>query len=328
MPKELIYSPNGGLGGGFGTVAEALLACNMDTQVLRTNGTLRQDEWKEMDKAILMANRSRMLGVADLKSRGLVFNLPNALATMQFEYEKASKLGRAQISMDGEAQGQRDRLTFSMGYLPIPITFQDYSMNARVLAASRLRGSKLDTATGAEAGISVAEETEIMLFQGCSSFKYGDGTIYGYTDHPDRLLGDFTAWDESGGDPVGTIRAMKQALVAIGFYGPYVAYVPTTYGQVLDDDYVAGYPKTVRQRILEIERVEAIKVADFLPDTHVLLVQMTENVVRMVEGLALQNVEWKEGAGMRTNFKVLQISVPQIRSDKDGNCGVAHYTET
>lgn len=310
----------------YGTVAETLLATNGDFSQLRTNTVLRQDEWTLMDEAILRSFRRRLVGVADLKRRGLTKDLGNGLATMIFEYERVSELGRAQMTMDGETQGARDRLTFDVGYLPIPIVFQDYSINARVLAASRLRGSSLDTTTGEEASKSVAEELELLLFQGASSFTYGSGVLYGYTDAPYRVTGSFTAWGSSGADPVANMRAMKQALINKRFYGPYVVYIPTAYETVLDDDYVSGYPKTVRQRILEIGGIEEIKVADFCPAGAIIMVQMTSEVVRMVTGMAINNLEWKEGAGMRTYFKVMTIDVPQIRWDKSLRCGVAHYT--
>jgi len=331
MAVDLIrVNPDGSGVQAFGTVAEALLANNMTTQGLRTNTVLRKEEWKAMDTAILRANRSRLIGVADLKSRGLVFDMGGAgLASTVLEYEKMSKLGRAQMDMDGETQGRRDRLTFSIGYLPLPIIYQDFSINARVLAASRRNLSKLDTTTGEEAAKTVAEELEIILFQGTSSFSYGGGTIYGYTDAPDRQTGSMTAWTTSGADPVADILAMKQKMINQKFYGPYVVYIPTLYETALDENYVTGSAAvniTVRERIMKIGGVEAIKVADYMPAGQMVMVNMTTATIRMVTGMGLKNVEWKEGAGMRTNFKVMTIDVPQIRSDKDSNCGIVHYT--
>ena len=310
----------------FGTVAEMLLATNGDLSGLRTNTTLRQDEWKMMDEAILRENRRRLIGVADLKSRGLTMDLGNGLATMIFEYERVGSLGRAQMTMDGETQGARDRLTFDVGYLPIPIIFQDYSINARVLAASRLRGSSIDTTTGEEAGKSVAEELEILLFQGASSFTYGSGVLYGYTDAPNRMTGTGTIWGNSGSDPVTNVRAMKQQMINARFYGPYVVYIPTAYETVLDDDYVAGYPKTVRARLLEIGNIEDVKVADFCPANTLIMVNMNSSTVRMVSGMGVTNLQWTQGAGMRTYFKVMTIDVPQIRYDKSLRCGIVHWT--
>jgi len=325
MGLELINAQ----GQAFGTVAEALLACNMQTSGLRTNSVLRYKEWEVIDKALVEEVQSVLRAVADVKSRNLTHNVGAGLAAMVLMYEKIGKMGRAKVSMDGEEQGRRDRVTYEPGYLPLPIIFQDFSINARVLAASRLNGSNLDDTQTRMAGRSVAEELEELLVNGDGSFAYGGGQIYGYTSAPGRNLGDFTDWLASGADPVTDVLAMKQASIAAGFRGPWIHYVPPTYETILDEDYssVKG-EKTVRQRITAIDRVAACESLDCLADGQMLLVQMTPDVVRMVSALPLQNVEWKEGAGTRTNFKALTIDVPQVRCTKAGKSGVTHFTKT
>jgi len=83
---------------------------------------------------------------------------------------------------------------------------------------------------------------------------------------------------------------------------------------------------TVRQRLLGIAGIKGIKVIDTLPANNVLLVQMTSDVVRLVRGMALQNVEWKTEGNMVTKYKVMTIEVPQIRSDINGKCGIVHMS--
>jgi len=179
----------------------------------------------------------------------------------------------------------------------------------------------------------VAEKIEEMLFAGVSSYAYGGGTIYGYLDHPQANDVTLTAnWDASGktGEQIlDDVREMKQASIDSHFYGPWVLYVPTSYETVLDDDYKAESDKTIRARITYnpatgegIAGITEVKVVDKLPADNVVLVQMTSDVVRMVEGLPLTTVEWTEGGGMTTNYKVMTIMVPQIRADQNGNCGV------
>lgn len=296
----------------------------------RTNATLRRDEWRDIDTAVLQANRSRLIGIADIKARGLVHNISQGLYTTVMEYEKISKMGRAKVSMDGEREPTEDRVLYSTHYFPLPIIHQDFSINERVLGASRMRQSKLDTTQAEESGRTVAEEQEIILFQGSSAFAYGGGTIYGYIDHPNRQTGSITAaWGASGADPVQDVINMKQALIAKGFYGPFCVYIPTAYETALDANYVTGAGAvniTVRERILKIGNVEAVKVADYLATGNVVMAQMTSNVVRMITGMPLQTRQWTVGSGMRHHFKVLTIDVPQIRADKNDNCGVAHYS--
>jgi len=54
------------------------------------------------------------------------------------------------------------------------------------------------------------------------------------------------------------------------------------------------------------------------------MVQMTSNVVRIVNGMPIQNVEWKSEGQFVGNYKVMTIQVPQIRSDYNGNTGLVH----
>lgn len=323
MGVELINTQ----GQAFGSVAEALLACNMDTRGLRTNSVLRYKEWETIDKALVEEVMSRLVAVADLKSRGLVYNVGAGLAAMVLVYEKASRMGSAQLSMDGEHQGRRDRVLFETGYLPLPICFSDFSINARVLAASRLNGSNLDDTQTRMAGRVVAEYLEDLLVNGDGTFSYGGGSIVGYTSAPGKNTGSFTAWGSSGADPVQDALDMKQASINAGFRGPWVMYGPSEYETVLDEDYssVKGN-NTVRQRITAIEGIQECKTLDSLATGNLLLIQMTADVVRMVSALPLQNVEWKEGAGTRTNFKAMTIDVPQVRSTKAGASGVTHFT--
>jgi hypothetical protein len=53
---------------------------------------------------------------------------------------------------------------------------------------------------------------------------------------------------------------------------------------------------------------------------------MTPDVVRLVRGMGLQNVEWKSEGNFMTNYKVMTIQVPQIRSDQNGASGLVHMS--
>ena len=57
---------------------------------------------------------------------------------------------------------------------------------------------------------------------------------------------------------------------------------------------------------------------------NVVMVQLTEDVVRVIEGLPLTNVEWTSPGNMIFNFKIMTITVPQLRADQEGNSGIAH----
>jgi len=317
-------------GKAYGTVAQRLQAMNFNINALRTNDTLRKDEWKEYDKAVIAAAQRRLRGVADLMSRGLVYRIGgNGLAKTVLEYEDQSDFEDAQVSMDAITRGRKDRLEFDINYLPLPITHHDFTINARVLAASRTTGQPLDTSQAELAAEKVAEKIESMLFTGLNTFTFGGGSLYGYTDFPfrtTRAIG--TDWaSDTGANILADVINMKQDAINDRHYGPYVLYVPTNYETVLDKDYDTTTPgTTIRERILKVDNIAGVQVADFLTSSNVLLVQMSPNTIRMVEGLKVTTVEWQTEGGMVHHFKVMAILVPQPRADQNDRSGIVHLS--
>lgn len=315
------------------TTAQKLLASGLKVNSLRTNDTLRKDEWKQYDAAIVEAAQQRLVVVADLMSRGLVYRIGNGLGKTVLEYEDQSDMSDAEVNMDGVTRGRNDRIEFDINYLPLPITHKDWHLNIRVLNASRQGLSHLDTTQAALASRKVSEKIENYAVNGASSFAFGGGTIYGLTDHPNRNTGTLNAaWSTStttGDNMLDDLKAMKQTSIDDRHYGPWMVYIPTAYETALDDDYKAASDKSIRARLKEISGLIDIRVADLMGTssgkTQIVMVQMTADVIRMVEGLPLTNVEWDEQGGMVTNFKVMTILVPQVRADQDDRSGVVNY---
>lgn len=317
-------------GQSYGRVAKRLVDSGMDINSLRTNAVLRKEEWKQFDTKVVDIAKRRLVGVASLRRRGLEFNISgDGLATTVLEHETVSDMTDATMSMDGISRSDNDRLVYEIGALPLPIIHKDFDINARVLAASRKRGTPLDTAQAGVAARKVAEKAETLLYQGSSSYTWGGGTIYGLCDHPSRNTGSLTGdWSDAGvdgGEIVADVLRMKQELLDAGFYGPYILDVPANYETKLDEDQKANSERTIRERLAAIASIAEIKVADKLTNHNVLLYQASEDVARMVVGLEIQTVEWDSDGKMRFNFKVMTILVPQVRADQDGNSGVCHY---
>jgi uncharacterized linocin/CFP29 family protein len=317
-------------GQAYGGVAARLLANGMNVNALRTNATtLRKDEWKQYDEAVLKAALRRLQGVADLERLGLVFDLQGkGMSKTILEWETASDMGDASMNMDAVNRGDTDRPEYVLNGLPLPIIFKDFDINLRVLEASRNGGSPLDTTNAEAAAEKVAEKAENMLFNGASSYSFGGRTIYGYTDYPDRntyTLG--TDWASDTGQNILTdVRGMKAAAIADRHHGPYILYIPTAYETKMDDDYYIATDthQTIRQRILSIANIMDVKVSDYLTTGNVLLVEMAPTTVRLVKGLGITNLQWEESGGLKLLYKVMTIMVPQIRSNQDGKCGIVH----
>lgn len=316
------------------TGGEKTNPANYQTHLTTNAATLRRDEWKTLDDAILAVSEYRLNGIADLIANGLTYQLGNAMGTTVLEWHDVSNALSAELTMDGVTRGQNDRPVFQHNYLPIPIIHADYEINARVLAASRSMGNPLDTTMAERAARKVNEKLENMLFTN-TQYAFGEldnrsrNSIYSYLNHPDRNQVTMTlAWDDAsktGANIVTEVLSLKQASIDAKHYGPWMIYIPTAYDTKLDEDYSTSKgDETIRERVLKIAGIKGIKVVDTLPANTVLMVQMTSDVVRLIQGMPIQNVQWQQEGNFINKYKVMTIQVPQIRSDQEGNSGIVH----
>lgn len=341
-------------GAAQGSVAQKLLQCNFNVNSLRpyhafdknrnyagvfvnsrddksairvnTAATLLYDEWKLIDTMVVKIFRERLRGIEDLMRAGLVKDIGNGLSKTVFQYQNASDITGATMSMDGLVRGNNDRPHYDIVSLPLPIVHKDFQIDARLLAESRNGNMPIDTVMAELASRKIAEYLEDLLFLGSGTYTYGGGTIYGYLDYPHTNSYTLSVgWDESGatGETIlADVIGMKQAMINDRRYGPFTIYIPTAYETVLDGEFKDSSDKTVRQRLLEIEGISSIRVADHLTSGKVLMVQFTSDTLRLIQGLPIKTVQWDEQGGMSLNFKIMTIMVPQFMADQDGRCGI------
>jgi hypothetical protein len=167
--------------------------------------------------------------------------------------------------------------------------------------------------------------------------------VFGYTNFSPRITKtDLTA--PTGSNPASTLAdvlAMRDLLYAKNFFGPFMLYHSNDWDKYMDNDYYAlatsgmvAPTQTLRNRIRAIEGISDVRRLDFWPGTgasgtgtfQLLMVQMTPDVARAVVGLDFTTIQWESVGGMRKNFKVMCINVPQIRADALGQCGICHAT--
>jgi len=292
--------------------------------------SLRKDDWKILDDAVLKASRQRLKAVADLRSSGLVYTIPNGMSKTVLETEMMGDVNDATVSMDGLREGANDRPQFETINLPLPIIHFDFSFSARQISVSRNGGSPLDTTMAEQAGRKVAECAEKMLlgvWTANDQYTYGGGTIYGYTDFPDRSTGSVTTPTGSNGTTtINEILGMRQAAYDDYHYGPYMLYNSPAWDQYLDNEFKTNSDRTLRERIGAIQGIDGPHTLDYLTNYDMLLVQKSTDTVREVVGMDVTTVQWPSNGGMKLNFKVMAIMVPQLRSDINDRSGIIHYS--
>lgn len=308
--------------------------------------SLRKEEWIQMDRQVIRAARQRLRAWADLAAANSYGGF-NGMAKLTLEYEAMSDPGEAVVDMDGLAQGRTDNPLFKLRSLPLPITHSDFWFSARRLAVSQNSGTPLDTTMAEAAGRRVAEMIEKTLIGVETGVTYGtqtagvgthDGTstVYGYTNHPNRITYT-TLTTPTGSNPEATILnilALRNLMYSYKFYGPFMIYTSTDWDTFLDNDYArlggSNANMTLRDRIRKIDDIMDVKRLDFLTSSTnpftMIMVQMTSDVARAINGMDITTVQWEGVGGLRRNFKVMAIQVPQIRYDYNGVAAIIHAT--
>ena len=294
--------------------------------------TLRKDEWRLLDEAVIRAAKPRLKVVSALRGAGLQYTIPNGMGKTIFEYETQSDITPAVASMDGLAGGgHEDAPVYELAGLPLPIFSKKFSISARQLAASRNGGSPLDTSNAELASRRVAELAESFTLGKADVYSFGGYSVYGLTNHPNRNTKTLTAPTAGGWAPstlVSEVLNMKKKSQADGYYGPWMLYNSPDWDEYLDNDYTLQggntTSKTLRNRLKEIDGITDCQTLDYLEDYDLVLVQMSSDVVRMVVGMEMQTIQWETHGGMMMHYMVMCIIVPQLRNDQDGNMGLVH----
>lgn len=294
---------------------------------VNANTTLPYQAWLDIDAMVVEVTKDRLMAMGDLISRGLTHNV-GGLGTTVSQWEKESDMTAANESMNGETAGDEDGLNYAQDQVILPIIHKEFRIPMRSQLAVEQNGGDLEMSSVAVATRKVAEKSEDLLISG-SSLNVGGSTVYGYTNYPNRNTFTIsTAWTSitDYNDLLDDVLDMMTLARGDGYYGPYTLYIPDEYESVMDKsfDSSSGNPETVRDRILRINMIEAVKVVDRLATNNVVLVQMTRDVVDLAIAQTPIAVDWSLNGGISNHFKVFAGWAPRIKSTYDGDCGVVH----
>jgi uncharacterized linocin/CFP29 family protein len=311
--EGLVLNSTGGAGGTviYGSVAQRLLANGFNINSLRTNDVLHKDEWILLDKKVVEIARANLVGVADLMAAGLTMPIPNAMGVTVVQHETVSDMSDAQVDMSGIAPSDRDRVNLNLVNVPLPIFHKDFQLSLRNLMSGRRSGNPIDTTMAATATRKVADLMERSLFVG-ASITSGGGTVYGYTNHPNRNTGSVTAsWVTATGEQIlDDLVEMIGVAHADNMYGPYQLYVPIAAYVHLNMDFKANSDKSILARLLETPSLRGIKATSQLSASNIVLVQFSSDTVDWLDGVQPTVVMWESQGGMLVHFKVLAIGAP------------------
>lgn len=279
-------------------------------QELVENRTLREDEAKQIEEALTSVARRDLVAVARLRAAGLTTPLRN-IGVTSYEFDRVAPVDDATQGMSILNLGDRDLVTFARTAIPVPVTASQFEMDARHRAAGTTLGEAVSLTNVEEHTRAVAEKLEDTLVNG-SDVVIGTNGLPGYTNFASReqlsysedvWTGSITSLETC----VADVLAMRTALRDNNFTGPYDLYIPANYDGIIDEDYKANSDRTLRERLLAINGIQAIEVLPSLPDSNVLMVQMTRSVVQAPIGQDITTVTWDTYGGLATRWAILAV---------------------
>jgi len=302
-------------GVGNGPVSNAI-ASGVNLQEFRTNASLPKDAWEYIDSAIVRVARQELVGINDIRAiQGGVIPF-NGLGASLFTMNRVDGLSPAVMAETPDVRGESDTLAFDTIGTPLPITVKDFPINIKRAAMARRDGVPYESIISDEALYQVMHKLEDHLFNGI--YTAGGSTAYGYTTFPKRQEKTLTAsWATAQPDEIfSDLNAMVTKSMEHYHYGPWILYIPWQYYSRLNEDYHIGavdFPSgIIRNRLLEIPGLSAIKTSRFLANDNVVLVEMTTRNVRLIDGITPTVVDWTMAASPNWthNFKAMAMWVP------------------
>lgn len=307
---------------------------------LRTAAPLPDRAQVQLDTAVVEVGMERLTFVADLLAAGLTYNLTDPLSVTQLEWNAINKVANAVRTMTPEHRVENFMPAMLASRLPIYLTLAGFELDIRTLRMSQRLGMPLDTAGIKSATRAVNEALEDAAINGATTLDGQDLKVAGYSapgilNAPNAETQTLTAsaWDTTpvAATILSEVQLMLAKLRANKKYGPYRMYVNTEIGAVLDNDYVTASPQnTIRERLLKLEGLQAIRTANMIPGgaagtyigAKVVIVQMTSDVVDIVTGQQPTVIPWTSLSGFTFHNLVMAIQIPRVRSDYNGDSGV------
>lgn len=295
--------------------------------------TLRYDEWKQIDDAILEVYQEATPFIEYARRNGLTYSLDNALGTPELGYEVVSDMNGAFITMDGSVRGNDDTVQFDIRYMPIPIIAKNWTLNLRRLAASRKRGEALDVTQLRITAKKIEQFVEDLCVKG--EFTNNGLKLQGLTKFDHRVTGGTgkNRWDAStktGAQIFADVQAMIHSLKDKGFKSGYTydLFIPENYEDKLEQDYSSQYQGSIKTRLKEISALGEIVTLPSLPDHEVVMLVRSKDVFELVLGMPLTVLESETLDGYVKHYTVQEITLPRIKCDYNNNCGIVDWAIT
>lgn len=306
-------------------------AFNIKQRDMASNGllgnatSLPKDVWGQWDRDAITVARP-VLAVFDDLSSSVAMTLP--IGKSLSYYQTASDSGSATVTMDGRDDGRSDQPTLDYHGTPVPVVRSKFSFGWRQMAAAESEGFNIDVAARDNAFRKVAESLEDGALNGYAGISVNGQASYGLRTHPNRNTRPIGAalYGATGADWLTEIAATMKMNHDANYDGPVTIYVnkgDLFYAQT--NDFKSTGDKTIAQRLLEIEDIDAIVGSSAVPANEILAVVKRRDVVQVLNAMPITTLpRFRANPDDDYVFMTQAIAAVQIKADAKGQCGVAH----
>ena len=289
------------------------------------------DAWRRIDTRASVIQRDVLVVFNRLAAASTT---PLGLGDLVSYFPKVSDSGEVHVSMDGRSEGLADQAVVQYEGTPVPILDSYARFGWRQMAVMAKGSTGLDTVTIANHQRKVAEKMEDMVLNGLSSVVVGGSTIYGLRTFPNRtaLTHGFDLNGATGAQWLTAVSALIQGHIADNAFGQvtlFLNWADYTYADL--NEFAAGYPKTILQRLREISGIAEIVPASKLVASEMIGIA---NMSSGDWGSILSAMPMVTRPKVRVNaeddyvFGVMAAVAPQFRSDFNARSQIVHSTKT
>jgi uncharacterized linocin/CFP29 family protein len=277
----------------------------------RAQAPLVEEEWKQLDEAVVRAVQPVLVGRRVLPVKQLA-----GVGVMEVQWDEISEMSPAIISMYGETPAE-DIIVYTRKSLVVPILHKDFRIHWRDLEASRRFRTPLDTANAEAAALVVAKLEDELILSGEIAGTHRLG-IEGLTTATGRQTkASVGAWATSP-NAVTDITEAMELLLAENLTTPYDLLLQPS-------AFMDAHTFIANTGIMQIEKIRELiggniyvtpnlKAADGGTDSALLMKSGAENadlcVAQDLKTFYMQTVD------MNHHFKVYEAVVPRIKRPK------------
>lgn len=276
------------------------------------------DAWRRIDSRGTMIQRDVL---AVFNRLAAASQTPVGVGDLVSFYPQTSDSGEVHVSMDGRSEGGADQANVKYVGTPVPV-FDSYArFGWRQMEVMRKGAAGIDTTTIANHQRKVAEKMEDVVLNGLSTVSVNGNTIYGLRNFPQRNTGThgLTLASSTGAQWLTAFYTTVKNLVADNAFGRVTIFLNYSDWLYADStEFAAGYPKTILQRLMEMQQIAEIVPASKCTTNEILGVA---NLASGEWGSILQAMPMVTRPKARANaeddyvFGVLCMCAPQFRAD-------------